>query len=75
MLMTKFETDFAPANKYDANRLQFAKRLEDLLPGECIWPINSGGPYLFCAAKTDGKKYCAHHKARLLQKRGGQGGG
>ena len=47
-----------------------AKRLEELLPGECIWPINSGGPYLFCAAKTKGK-YCPHHKARLLQKRGG----
>jgi len=70
--MNKLETEFAPASRYDTERLPFAKRLEDLQPGECIWPINSGGPYLFCAAKTSGR-YCPHHKARLLQKRGGHG--
>ena len=68
--MTRLEREFVPGTQYDAERLPFAKRLEELLPGECIWPINSGGPYLFCAAKTKGK-YCPHHKARLLQKKGG----
>ncbi|PDT53093.1 GcrA cell cycle regulator [Sinorhizobium americanum] len=67
--MTEHQREFSPANEYDVRRLPFAKRLEDLLPGDCIWPINSGGPYLFCAAKAVGK-YCPHHKTRLIQKRG-----
>ncbi len=54
----------APSD-YDVKRLPFAKRLEDLLPGECKWPVNNGSPYLFCAAKTDGK-YCQHHRSRAL---------
>ncbi|ASY72624.1 hypothetical protein N181_23780 [Sinorhizobium fredii USDA 205] len=66
--MNEYQREFIPANAYDIQRLPFAKRLEELSPGECIWPINGGGPYLFCAAKAVGR-YCPHHKARLIQKK------
>jgi GcrA cell cycle regulator len=62
---TPHEREPVPVNDYDVRRLPYAKHLEDLLPGECKWPLNSGGPYLFCAAKTDGK-YCRHHESRAL---------
>jgi GcrA cell cycle regulator len=54
-----------PPHKYDLERLPHAKRLVDLRPGECMWPINDGNPFLFCAAKAAGK-YCQHHQARAL---------
>ncbi len=50
---------------YDVKRLPFAKRLENLLPGECKWPVNNGSPYLFCAAEATGK-YCQDHQSRAL---------
>ncbi|WP_085026851.1 GcrA family cell cycle regulator [Ensifer aridi] len=59
------EREPVSVTEYDKKRLPFAKRLEDLLPGECKWPVNNGSPYLFCAAKTDGK-YCQHHQSRAL---------
>lgn len=62
---TPHEREPVPVNDYDVRRLPYAKHLEDLLPGECKWPLNSGGPYLFCAAKTAGK-YCEHHQSRAL---------
>jgi GcrA cell cycle regulator len=52
-----------PATAYDAERLQSAKQLHQLTAGECCWPLNTGGPYLFCAAETTGR-YCRNHKAR-----------
>jgi GcrA cell cycle regulator len=52
-----------PATAYDAERLTHAKQLNQLSAGECCWPLNTGGPYLFCAAETTGR-YCRNHKAR-----------
>ncbi|PDT42020.1 MULTISPECIES: GcrA family cell cycle regulator [Sinorhizobium] len=64
-LYTPHEAEPIPVSNYDAKRLPYAKHLVDLLPGECKWPLNNGGPYLFCAAKTAGK-YCQHHQSRSL---------
>ncbi|WQO98252.1 GcrA family cell cycle regulator (plasmid) [Sinorhizobium meliloti] len=61
----KPDTIIIPPHKYDLERLPFAKRLLELRPGECIWPINDGSPFLFCAAKTAGK-YCQHHQSRAV---------
>lgn len=61
----KPDTVIIPPHKYDLERLPFAKRLLELRPGECIWPINDGTPFLFCAAKTAGK-YCQHHQSRAV---------
>ncbi|MDE3764987.1 hypothetical protein [Sinorhizobium meliloti] len=61
----KPDTVIIPPHKYDLERLPFAKRLLELRPGECIWPINDGSPFLFCAAKTAGK-YCQHHQSRAV---------
>lgn len=52
-----------PATAYDAERLTHAKLLHELSAGECCWPLNTGGPYLFCAAEATGR-YCRNHKAR-----------
>ncbi|MQW73655.1 GcrA cell cycle regulator [Sinorhizobium medicae] len=55
------------ATAYDAERLQSAKPLHHLSARECCWPLNTGGPYLFCAAETTGR-YCRNHHARSLPK-------
>jgi GcrA cell cycle regulator len=57
-----------PATAYDAERLTHAKQLHQLSAGECCWPLNTGGPYLFCAAETTGR-YCRKHHARSLPKK------
>ncbi|PLT95510.1 GcrA family cell cycle regulator [Sinorhizobium medicae] len=57
-----------PATAYDAERLQSAKLFHHLSAGECCWPLNTGGPYLFCAAETTGR-YCRNHHARSLPKK------
>ncbi|AEH79666.1 GcrA cell cycle regulator [Sinorhizobium meliloti SM11] len=57
-----------PATAYDTERLQSAKLLHHLTAGECCWPLNTGGPYLFCAAETRGR-YCRNHHARSLPKK------
>ncbi|RVG81331.1 GcrA family cell cycle regulator [Sinorhizobium meliloti] len=57
-----------PATAYDAERLQSAKLLHHLSAGECCWPLNTGGPYRFCAAETTGR-YCRNHHARSLPKK------
>jgi GcrA cell cycle regulator len=56
------------ATAYDAERLTHAKLLHQLSAGECCWPLNTGGPYLFCAAETTGR-YCRNHHARSLPKK------
>ncbi|WP_018010764.1 GcrA family cell cycle regulator [Sinorhizobium medicae] len=56
------------ATAYDAERLQSAKPLHHLSARECCWPLNTGGPYLFCAAETTGR-YCRNHHARSLPKK------
>ncbi|MQX47113.1 GcrA family cell cycle regulator [Sinorhizobium medicae] len=55
------------AAAYDAQRLTHAKLLHHLSARECCWPLNTGGPYLFCAAETTGR-YCRNHHARSLPK-------
>ncbi|RVH12788.1 GcrA cell cycle regulator [Sinorhizobium meliloti] len=57
-----------PATAYDAERLTHAKQLHQLSAGECCWPLNTGGPYLFCAAETTGR-YCRNHHSRSLPKK------
>ncbi|RVL05112.1 GcrA cell cycle regulator [Sinorhizobium meliloti] len=57
-----------PATAYDAERLTHAKQLHQISVGECCWPLNTGGPYLFCAAETTGR-YCRNHHARSLPKK------
>ena len=40
------------------------KRIEDLGPNECRWPVQSrGGDHLFCAAITDGHMWCTAHRS------------
>ncbi|PDT55056.1 MULTISPECIES: GcrA family cell cycle regulator [Sinorhizobium] len=57
------EVEPVPPTAYDAERLTQAKLLHELSAGQCCWPINNGGPYLFCAAETTGR-YCSNHRAR-----------
>ncbi|QFI65773.1 GcrA family cell cycle regulator [Sinorhizobium alkalisoli] len=57
------EVELAPPTAYDAERLASAKLLHELTAGQCCWPLNNGGPYLFCAAETTGR-YCRTHQAR-----------
>ncbi|PND29052.1 GcrA family cell cycle regulator [Sinorhizobium sp. M4_45] len=57
-----------PSTAYDAERLKRAKLLHELTACECCWPLNTGGPYLFCAAETTGR-YCRNHQARSLPKK------
>lgn len=41
------------------------KHLWELEHGMCKFPVNDGGPYLFCAAKAiDGSHYCHPHYLR-----------
>ncbi|MFB9952050.1 GcrA family cell cycle regulator [Rhizobium puerariae] len=56
---------------YDAERLVVAKELHELGRCECHWPLNQGGPFLFCSAETGGKTYCAPHASRAMPKREG----
>lgn len=56
------ETD---GKEYDAARLPMAKDLMGLGSCDCRWPLNDGGPFLFCAEEViTGSVYCRHHKAR-----------
>lgn len=53
----------------DTLRLATGKTLVDLGPHECHWPLNNGGPYLYCAdAAAEGTAYCALHAHRARQK-------
>jgi len=57
---------------YDAERLPHAKTLLELGAKECHWPMNDGGPFLFCASEaTHGDQkgdpnYCRCHYLRRL---------
>lgn len=66
-LFPVFKVETIPAavkTEYDAERLLHAVTLEHLGRRQCKWPLNNGGPYLFCAADADGN-YCQHHHSRL----------
>lgn len=40
------------------------KTLLDLDENDCRYPMNDGGPYLFCAGvKAEGSSYCEFHRA------------
>ncbi|RWX78283.1 hypothetical protein EPK99_06530 [Neorhizobium lilium] len=54
---------------YDAERLAVAKPLHELARNECHWPLNQGGPFLFCGAKKQLGPYCMAHHVRSLPKR------
>jgi len=32
----------------------------------CCFPVNDGGPFLFCNQPTDDHSYCAHHWKRMV---------
>lgn len=51
--------------EYDQSRMPEALELHDLSNRQCHWPVNNGSPFLFCAAQTDGGKYCQHHHTRM----------
>lgn len=55
------------SNEYDCSRIDEALPLEQLERCHCRWPINQGGPFLFCSAeKLRGSPYCAPHYLRSL---------
>lgn len=55
--------------EYDAARLQIAKDLLALGKCDCKWPLNDGGPFVFCAEEVvAGSVYCRHHKGRAKGK-------
>lgn len=60
----KLITDDAKA-EYDQRRMPETLELHDLSNRQCHWPVNNGSPFLFCAAQTDGGKYCKHHHTRM----------
>lgn len=56
--------------EYDNARISTAKELYELRKGECNWPLNAGGPFLFCAASTHKNgSYCRHHRNRAFRQR------
>lgn len=41
--------------------------LMQLRPGQCKWPVNDGGPFLFCGHGTEeGRPYCTEHANRAV---------
>jgi GcrA cell cycle regulator len=54
----------------DEERLAKGKELHDLGLHECKWALNHGGPFLFCADATHGKRYCWHHSKRAYRPKG-----
>lgn len=45
------------------------KELLDLEPNDCRYPVNEGGPFLFCAEPSaKGSSYCAHHRDLCFRK-------
>lgn len=56
---------FNKTTEYDLGRQPFAKILTDRANTECHWPINDGGPFLYCSAEITGSsRYCTHHHDR-----------
>jgi len=52
--------------EYDAGRLEVAKPLLGLGKHECRWPLNNGGPFMFCAEEAEAGPYCPHHALRSV---------
>lgn len=57
------------ADAYDTERMPHGKDLVDLENGECHWPINEGGPYIYCAAEVTKGSYCECHRLRMRPSR------
>jgi len=51
------------AKEYDASRLP-GFTLWELEKKQCHWPLNEGGPFLFCGEVKAGKNYCQIHQER-----------
>ncbi|MQY48210.1 hypothetical protein GAO09_19435 [Rhizobiales bacterium RZME27] len=61
---------FLPPAGYDADRLSHGKELHELTRRCCHWPLNNGGPFIFCAAPTQViNGYCEHHRVRSVKAR------
>jgi hypothetical protein len=46
-----------------------AVTLEDRQPDQCAWPVNHGGPFLYCGARKDARQaFCDHHACRAARK-------
>jgi hypothetical protein len=51
----------------DEPRLATGKLLHELEQHECHFPLNHGGPFLFCSEATEaGASYCEHHRERSM---------
>jgi GcrA cell cycle regulator len=48
-----------------------AVELDDRRPHQCCWPVNHGGPFLYCGAvKAPGdKRFCCDHANRAVRRR------
>lgn len=53
------------AAKYDKSREGIP--LHELGKHECHWPLNEGGPFLFCGEVKAGKNYCENHAQRSVR--------
>jgi hypothetical protein len=46
-----------------------AVTLEDRRPDQCAWPVNHGGPFLYCGAHRNSRHaFCDHHAALAARK-------
>lgn len=68
-----FHEDSRPPEKvvisgkeYDESRLP-GFTLWQLENHQCKWPINDGGPFLFCGEVKAGKNYCENHAQRSVR--------
>ena len=67
--LTSFHEPEIDGKEYDAMRLPLAKDLLAIDNCDCKWPLNDGGPFLFCAEEVvSGSVYCRHHKGRAKGK-------
>lgn len=58
---------FCYRNDLDLSNRATGILLENLKPHQCKWPINDGGPYLFCGkGREPGSPYCHEHKCRSV---------
>lgn len=58
---------FLRVHRDDQQRLANGKSLFDLEPCECRWPLNQGGPFIFCSETTAARSsYCPDHLERSL---------
>ena len=54
------------SKEYDESRLP-GFTLWELEKKQCHWPLNEGGPFLFCGEVKAGKNYCLEHQTRSVR--------